>query len=248
MRKTLVAANWKMNGRVDMTFSLVEPLASQPIDDIDIIIFPPAPYLLPAVSVLQGTQVEVGGQNLSQETDGAFTGDVSGEMLGDCGATHVLVGHSERRAMYGDTDAVVAAKFLRAQQAGLTPVLCVGESQAQREAGQTEEWVASQLDAVLEVVGIDGFRRAIIAYEPIWAIGTGLTATPEQAQQVHAFIRQKLAKLDKNCADSIRLLYGGSVKADNAASLFSQADIDGGLVGGASLKADSFRAICQAAT
>lgn len=247
MRKKLVAANWKMNGRFSSLSELLEPLVTQPLDGVDILICPPFPYLLPAAAVLTGSRVQLGAQNLSVETDGAFTGEVSAEMLVDCGISHVLVGHSERRSLYGESDATVAAKFVRAQQAGLIPVLCVGETQAQREAGTTEAVVTAQLDAVVQKAGIDALRQAVVAYEPVWAIGTGLTATPEQAQAVHAFIRAHLARLDESCAESLLILYGGSVKADNAASLFAQPDIDGGLIGGASLDASGFRAICQAA-
>ena len=189
----------------------------------------------------------LGAQNLAADMDGAVTGEVSGEMLADCGVTHVLVGHSERRVLFGETDEQVARKFQRAQQAGLTPVLCVGETQVQRAAGATENIVGAQLDAVLQVAGVAVFEQAIVAYEPVWAIGTGLTASPQQAQEVHEMVRARIAALDKKCADRLLILYGGSVKADNAASLFAQPDIDGGLVGGASLDADAFGAICQAA-
>lgn len=247
MRKKLVAANWKMNGRFNSVAELLGPLVSAPLEGVDVLVCPPFPYLLPAASVLTGSRVQLGAQNLSVETDGAFTGEVSADMLADCGASHVLVGHSERRSLYGETDTLVAAKFVRAQQAGLIPVLCVGEAREQREAGITEAVVAAQLDAVVQLAGIDAFRQAVVAYEPVWAIGTGLTATPEQAQSVHAFIRGHFSRLDESCAESLLILYGGSVKADNAASLFAQPDIDGGLIGGASLDASGFRAICQAA-
>lgn len=247
MRKKLVAANWKMNGRIDAVFALLEPLVSQPLDGVDILICPPFPYLLPAASVLASGHVRLGAQNLSAEQDGAHTGEVSAAMLVDCGASHVLVGHSERRSLYHESDALVAEKFVIAQQAGLIPLLCVGETLAQREAGATEAVVAAQLNAVVQRAGIAAFAQAVVAYEPVWAIGTGLTATPAQAQALHAFIRQHLARLDESCAKALCILYGGSVKADNAASLFAQPDIDGGLIGGASLDASGFRAICQAA-
>lgn len=247
MRKKLVAANWKMNGRFDTVFTLLEPLVTQPVDGVDVLICPPFPYLAPAVSILQNSKIRLGAQNVCLETDGAFTGEVSAGMLADCGCSHVIVGHSERRTIFAENDKTVAAKFRQAQAAGLTPILCIGETQAQREAGETETVVAAQIQAVVDEVGVAALQNAVLAYEPIWAIGTGLSATPEQAQQVHAFIRQYLAELDENCADSLIILYGGSVKADNCASLFSQPDIDGGLIGGASLKASSFQAICQAA-
>jgi triosephosphate isomerase len=191
--------------------------------------------------------VSVGAQNLSHEASGAFTGEVSGAMLLDCGVSHALVGHSERRALCGEDDAVVAAKYRAAQAAGLVPVLCIGETLAEREAGQTETVVARQLQAVIDACGVASLSRAVLAYEPVWAIGTGRTASPDQAQEVHAFLRGKIASLDARIADSLRILYGGSVKADNASTLFSQPDVDGGLVGGASLKAEEFLNICRAA-
>jgi triosephosphate isomerase len=191
--------------------------------------------------------IGVGGQNLSDQEDGAFTGEVSAPMLAEVGCGHVIVGHSERRALYGETDAVIADKFSRAQAAGLVPILCVGETLEEREAGNTEAVVCGQLQAVVDAVGIAAFGSAVVAYEPVWAIGTGRTASPEQAQEVHASLRASLAKNDPDIAESLCLLYGGSVKADNAALLFAQSDIDGGLIGGASLTADSFIAICQAA-
>lgn len=247
MSRKLVAANWKMNGRLDRVFSLLESLVSEPLDGVEVLICPPLPYLLPAASALATSKLGLGAQNLSQQQDGAFTGETSAEMLADCGATHVLVGHSERRSLYAEDNELVAQKFVRAQQAGLIPILCLGESLEEREEGTTEQVVAAQLQAVIDKAGIAAFEQAVLAYEPVWAIGSGLTATPEQAQQVHAFLRQQIAKLDKKCAESLSILYGGSVKADNAASLFAQPDIDGGLIGGASLDAASFRAICQAA-
>lgn len=247
MRKKMVAANWKMNGRFSSVHELLEPLVTQPIDEVDVLICPPSPYLLPAASILSSSRVRLGAQNLSQQQDGAYTGELSAEMLVDCGVSHVLVGHSERRSLYAESPQLVAEKFVRAQQAGLVPVLCIGETQQQREAGETQQIIEQQLDSVVQLAGIGAMREAVVAYEPIWAIGTGLTATPEQAQAVHANIRQYLAKLDEKCANSLSILYGGSVKADNAASLFAQPDIDGGLVGGASLNAASFQAICQAA-
>ena len=245
-RRPLVAGNWKMNGRLGMARELVTALRERKPDGVEVVVCPPFPYL-PVVADAAESQLALGAQTVSDQEDGAFTGEVSAPMLCDLRCQYVIVGHSERRSLFGEDDEAVARRFLAAHGAGLTPILCVGESLAQREAGETEAVVAAQLDAVVDAAGISAFGRAVIAYEPVWAIGTGLTATPEQAQQVHAFIRERLGGLDHMVADAIRLLYGGSVKADNAASLFAAPDIDGGLIGGASLDADSFVAICEAA-
>lgn len=207
----------------------------------------PYPYLAQARAVLDGSAVAWGAQDVSEHAQGAWTGEVSGSMLADFGCRYALVGHSERRSFFGDTDAVVAAKFSAAQKAGLTPVLCVGESLAEREAGITGEVVTRQIDAVLEKNGIAAFASAVVAYEPVWAIGTGRTASPQQAQEVHALIRARFARESADIAGGLRILYGGSVKANNAAELFGQSDIDGGLIGGASLVATDFLAICAAA-
>lgn len=207
----------------------------------------PYPYLAQARAVLEGSAVSWGAQDVSEHAQGAFTGEVSGAMLADFDCRLVLVGHSERRSFYGDTDALVAAKFAAAQTAGLIPVLCVGESLAEREAGVTGDVVTRQIDAVLEKNGIEAFARAVVAYEPVWAIGTGRTASPEQAQEVHALIRARFARDNVEVAAGLRILYGGSVKANNATELFGQPDIDGGLIGGASLVAADFLAICAAA-
>ena len=207
----------------------------------------PYPYLAQARAVLEGSGVAWGAQDVSEHAQGAWTGEVSGAMLADFGCRYVLVGHSERRSFFGDTDVVVAAKFAAALAAGLTPVLCVGESLAEREAGITGEVVTRQIDAVLEKNGIAAFARAVVAYEPVWAIGTGRTASPAQAQEVHALIRARFARDSADVAAGLRILYGGSVKANNAAELFGQSDIDGGLIGGASLVAADFLAICAAA-
>jgi len=208
---------------------------------------PPFVYLQETSRFLKDSDVALGAQSLCAEAQGAFTGEVSGTMLLDVGCRYVLVGHSERRQSYGESDALVARKFVAAQASGLVPVLCVGETLEEREAGRTTEVVARQLDAVLAVSRVSAFGQAVIAYEPVWAIGTGRTATPEQAQEVHAMIRGRVAALDAKIGASVRILYGGSVKASNARELFSMADIDGGLVGGASLKADEFAQICVAA-
>ncbi|MBA3979140.1 MAG: triose-phosphate isomerase [Alcanivorax sp.] len=248
MRTSLVAGNWKMHGRLDMARDLAARIAAGAPAGVELALCPPYPYLAALQQTLAGTPVALGAQNLAEQPEGAFTGEVAGEMLSEFGCRYVLVGHSERRSLYGETDAVVATKFQRAQAAGLVPVLCLGESQAEREAGQTEAVVGRQLDAVLALAGVAAFHQAVIAYEPVWAIGTGLTASPEQAQAVHAFIRQRLAGHDAAVAAATRILYGGSVKADNAALLLAEPDIDGGLIGGASLDADSFLAICQVAS
>lgn len=207
----------------------------------------PYPYLAQARAVLEGSSVAWGAQDVSEHAQGAWTGEVSGAMLADFACRYVLVGHSERRSFFGDTDAVVAAKFAAAQKAGLTPVLCVGESLAERESGITGEVVTRQIEAVLANSGVAAFAGAVVAYEPVWAIGTGRTASPEQAQEVHALIRARFARDSADVAAGLRILYGGSVKANNAVELFGQADIDGGLIGGASLVAADFLAICAAA-
>lgn len=249
MRKIMVAGNWKMNGSEAMIRSLLgEIVTGLPrANPADVVVFPPFPYLSLVQSIARGTPVNWGAQNLNPHAAGAYTGEVAASMLLEFGCRYVLVGHSERRAIYGETDAQVAERFAAAGKSGLIPVLCVGETREQREAGKTEEIIARQLDAVLAVTGVQGFERAIVAYEPVWAIGTGLTASPEQAQAVHAFIRDKFTGLDGTIAGQLRILYGGSVNGSNAADLFAREDIDGGLVGGASLKPEDFLAICQSA-
>ncbi len=248
MRKILVAGNWKMHGSKTMVNSLLKGLLAGSSADgkADLAVFPSFPYLSQAEAVLSGSHIKWGGQTLNPNAQGAHTGETSGSMLVDMGCQYVLVGHSERRAIYGESDADVALRFKAALDAGLEPVLCVGETLEEREAGQTESVVARQLDAVVNSAGIETFSRAVVAYEPVWAIGTGLTATPDQAQSVHAFIRDKLSSLNVIIADQLRILYGGSVKGSNAAELFAQSDIDGGLVGGASLTAEDFLAIYSA--
>jgi triosephosphate isomerase len=249
-RRKLIAGNWKMNGSRDANASLVHELVldARKYPKVDVLVCPPLVYVESVGRQLDGTPIQLGAQNLAdQEKQGAFTGEVHGGMLRDVGCAFVIVGHSERRALYGESDDVVARKFSCAQASGLTPVLCVGETLQEREAGATESVVSRQLDAVLATAGAGVFRQAVIAYEPVWAIGTGKTATPEQAQAVHAFIRGRLAAQDAKIANSTRVLYGGSMKADNAADLLACPDIDGGLIGGASLKATEFLAICAAA-
>jgi triosephosphate isomerase len=249
MRQSLVAGNWKMNGNREDSSTLLEGILAGMADiKAEVAVCPPAILVPLAVEKLAGSSVKVGGQNLDYHVSGAYTGEISGPMLKDAGCDYVIIGHSERREYYGDTDELVARKFEAAQEHGLVPILCVGESLEEREGGTTEAVVERQLDAVLEQHGIEAFRNAVIAYEPVWAIGTGKTATPEQAQEVHKFIRDKLAALDAAVAEGCRLLYGGSMKPDNAAELISQPDIDGGLIGGASLKAEDFLGICAAAS
>jgi triosephosphate isomerase len=249
MRKPLVAGNWKMYGTRAENAALVRGLLDllQPGARAEVLVCPPFVYLWETGRLLKDSEVELGAQSICAESLGAFTGEVSGAMLRDVGCRYVLVGHSERRQLYGESDSLVARKFMAAQAQGLVPVLCVGETLEEREGGRTTEVVTRQLEAVLSVSGVGSLASAVIAYEPVWAIGTGRTASPEQAQEVHAMIRGKVAALDATIASSVRILYGGSVKASNARELFAMADIDGGLVGGASLKAEEFAQICAAA-
>ncbi len=248
MRRKLVAGNWKMHGNLVDNDALLSGILSG-IGEVraEVAVCVPFPYLAQAKARLAGSKVAWGAQNLSQHAKGAYTGEVSALMLNDFECRYVIVGHSERRSLYGETDAVVAEKYAAALNAGLTPILCLGETLEEREAGVTETVVARQLQAVLDKSGVISLANAVIAYEPVWAIGTGRTATPDQAQAVHAFIRARVRALDAEVAEHLRILYGGSVKAGNAAELFAQPDIDGGLIGGASLNADEFLAICRAA-
>lgn len=247
-RRRLVAGNWKMHGSRPANAALVEALSSAPADEsVECLVFPPFIYVAEIARQLSGTALGVGAQNVSAEPAGAFTGEVAAAMLADVGCTHVLVGHSERRVLYGEDDALVARKFAAASASRLIPVLCVGEQLAERDAGQTEAVVARQLDAVLALTGVGSLEKAVVAYEPVWAIGTGRTATPQQAQDVHAFIRGRVRAHDASIAARLRILYGGSVKAGNAQDLFRMPDVDGGLIGGASLKAEEFLAIWRAA-
>ncbi len=248
MRKILVAGNWKMHGSRAETRSLIEGLASALGDGpaSEVAVCPPFVYLVDAAAALADTAIRLGAQDLAVEPAGAYTGEVAGTMLRDVGCHYVIVGHSERRSLYGENDGVVAAKYRAAQRDGLEPILCVGETLEERERGVTEEVIERQLKAVLGSAGIASFGSAVMAYEPVWAIGTGRTATPDQAQEVHGFIRGILAADDDTIADSVRILYGGSVKPSNAGDLFSMPDVDGGLVGGASLDAEGFAEICRA--
>jgi len=246
-RKPLIAGNWKMNGSISMAETLVDAIAAAgPFPATDVLVMPPFVYLDRLGARAASAGLLLGAQDLSEHAEGAYTGEISGGILADAGAAYVLVGHSERRQYHGESDEVVAAKFEAALAAGLKPVLCVGESRQQREAGETEAAVGAQIDAVLSRCGVSGFSGGVVAYEPVWAIGTGLVATPEQAQQVHAFIRARLARHDATIAGRIQILYGGSMKPQNAADLLACQDIDGGLIGGASLKSDEFIAIVKA--
>jgi triosephosphate isomerase len=257
MRGRLVAGNWKMHGSLAANQRLLDGLkaglgASGRKSDAGTngaacAVCVPYPYLAQVESVLAGSPIAWGAQNLSEHAQGAYTGEVSGAMLREFGCHYVLVGHSERRALYAETDKQVAAKFQAAQAAGLIPVLCLGESLQEREGGVTEIVVGRQLAAVLDTSGVGALANAVVAYEPVWAIGTGRTATPEQAQAVHAFIRGVVGRRDAKLAAGLRVLYGGSVKAGNAKDLFAMPDIDGGLIGGAALVVEDFVAICHAA-
>jgi triosephosphate isomerase len=248
MRRKLIAGNWKMNGGLAANAALLSRIKGelgQPIAAVAVCV--PAPYLAQCRDLLSGTPVAWGGQDLSVHELGAYTGEISGTMLADFGATYVIVGHSERRSYHGETDELVAQKTLRALAVGLTPIVCVGESFAEREAGQTNLVVGRQIDAVLNVMNAADINKIVLAYEPVWAIGTGKTATPQMAQDVHLMLRSKLAAKSPSAAEVVQILYGGSMKPDNATELLAMSDIDGGLIGGASLKAADFLAIVRAA-
>lgn len=249
MRQPLVAGNWKMNGSLASVKGLVEGIRAgiDSVTSAEMAVCPPYIYILEVAAMLQGTAIALGAQDVNDQESGAFTGEVAPAMLTDVGCKYVIVGHSERRSIYGESDAFTASKFAAARKAGLVPILCVGETLEEREQGVTEQVVARQLDAVIDLEGVAALGEAVIAYEPVWAIGTGKTATPDQAQEVHAFIRGKLAALDHGVAENVRILYGGSMNAANAEELLAMSDIDGGLIGGASLKPDDFLAIGKAA-
>ena len=249
MRDILIAGNWKMNGDSAGNSELVAGiLAGMPDNDrIKLLVCPPFPYLASTAQQLADSELMLGAQTVSENSAGAFTGETSLSMLKDVGCEFVIVGHSERRSLFGESSADVAAKFKAVIDGGLNPILCVGETLEERESEATERVIGEQMRAVLDLVGVAGLATAVVAYEPVWAIGTGMTASPQQAQDVHEFIRQTIAAEDVNIAEAILILYGGSVKGDNAAGLFSKSDIDGGLIGGASLKADDFLAIASAA-
>lgn len=249
MRKPLVAGNWKMNGSTSANAALLQTVQAESakLSAVEIAVCPPAVYLAQAMAALKGSAVRWGGQNLSDQEGGAFTGEISAEMLRDLECHFVIVGHSERRALYGETDSLVADKTSRALQAGLLPIVCVGETLSERDAGETLAVIKRQLSVVISKIGKADLSKLVIAYEPVWAIGTGRTATPEQAQEVHAAIRSQLTDASVDAGAVVRILYGGSVKPGNAREIFSMADVDGGLIGGASLVAKDFLAICQAA-
>jgi triosephosphate isomerase len=247
MRKKLVAGNWKMHGSRDMADKLVRAIVEDLPDGVDVLVFPPDVYLGELTHKYADRGLGFGAQDLSEHhVPGAYTGEIAGAMLRDVGAKWVLVGHSERRQYQHESDELLAKKFEAALKAGLTPILCLGETLEQHEAGQAEEVIGRQLAVVLEHNGVDCFCEAVVAYEPVWAIGTGLTATPEKVQKIHACIRSQLAKKDANISLLTRVLYGGSVKPANAAELFAQPDVDGGLIGGAALVASDFLDICAA--
>ena len=248
MRRQMVAGNWKMHGSRAANQALLAELEMtlKPEWPIDIVVFPPYVYLSDAIRVLEDGPIAVGAQDVCAESGGAFTGQVSAAMLRDVGCGYALVGHSERRRWYHEDDALVARKFAAVLDAGLIPVLCVGETLDEREAHQTESVIARQLDAVTAMHGVGGFARGILAYEPVWAIGTGRTASPEQAQEVHSFLRNRIHAQDAKIGRHLRILYGGSVKAENASELMALPDVDGALVGGASLDAAAFAAIVGA--
>jgi triosephosphate isomerase len=246
MRRKIVAGNWKLHGSRAFATELVGGVAAGlPVAGVDVVVLPPLPYLGDLIEDFEGRGLAFGAQDVSANEKGAYTGEVAAQMLVDVGARYGLCGHSERRQYHAETDALVARKMLAALHAGLTPIVCVGESLEDREADRTEQVIARQLAPVLEA-GPDALAGVVIAYEPVWAIGTGRTATPEQAQQVHAFIRGQVAAVDAKIASLLPILYGGSAKPDNAAALFSQPDVDGGLIGGASLVAEDFLAIARA--
>ena len=248
MRRKLVAGNWKMHGSLVTNKQLLDDVIKglKGVHNGDFAVCVPYPYLPSVKSLLQNTNIALGAQNVSQYEKGAYTGEISASMLNDFECRYVIVGHSERRALFGETSHIVAEKYVAVQKAGLIPILCVGETLEQREAGVTERIIEEQLTAVIDSAGIESLCKAVIAYEPVWAIGTGKTAEPQQAQDVHMFIRSFISKQNSNTAKELIVLYGGSVKANNAAQLFAMPDIDGGLIGGASLIASDFVAICQA--
>lgn len=249
MPRKLVVANWKMHGSLASNQQLLEAYiqALKPLENVDVVVCVPYPYLAQAQSLLQSTLIAWGAQNLSKDIAGAYTGEVSAQMLRDFGAKYVIIGHSERATAYCESDENIATKFMQAKRCGLTPILCVGETLIEREAGVMEMVVAKQLDTIIEMYGASLFADAVIAYEPIWAIGSGLAATPDQAQNMHEFIRNRIASHDEGAANSLKILYGGSVNPQNAVQLFVMQNINGGLIGRCSLNAQEFEGICRAA-
>ena len=242
-RKPLIAANWKQNGSTELVEIFSKGLKTEQLNGVDVLLCVPSLFLISAMEKAKG--FSIGAQNVSAYPNGAFTGELSASMLSDVGLKFVIIGHSERRSIFGESDSTIAEKVKLALKNDLTPVLCVGETEEQRENGVTESVIKEQLQAVIDKCGIEAFGSLVVAYEPVWAIGTGKTATPEQAQDVHKAIRAFIASSDMGLAEKLRILYGGSVKASNAQTLLSMPDIDGGLIGGASLKLEEFSAICQ---
>jgi len=249
MRQPMVAGNWKMNGSSESVKELIagikEGMGS--VNKAEVVVCPPAVYIPRVSGVADGSNIKVGSQNICDQDGGAFTGEISGAMLKDIGCEYAIIGHSERRALYAESDELVAQRFAAARRNGIKPIFCIGETLEEREAGITNDVCSRQIDAVIALEGVAALADGVIAYEPVWAIGTGKTASPEQAQEVHGFIRGKIAALNADVAEGLRILYGGSMNPANAAELIGQPDIDGGLIGGASLKADDFLAICKAA-
>ncbi|MEH6473505.1 MAG: triose-phosphate isomerase [Halopseudomonas sp.] len=249
MRQSLVAGNWKMNGSLESISELMAGLNAglSGLSGVDVAVCPPAVFLERVAGLIEHAPIMLGAQTVSEHESGAFTGEVALSMLKELGCRYVILGHSERRALFAETDAQVAAKYKAVKLAGLIPILCVGETLEQRESGQAQVVISSQLSAVIDLLGVDALNNAVVAYEPVWAIGTGKTASPDQAQEIHCAIRDQVGRQSESVAEQLPIVYGGSVNAANAESLFSMADIDGGLVGGASLKVDEFVAICRAA-
>lgn len=249
MRRKLVVGNWKMHGSIAANEILLEGVKAgvRDLQNADYVVCVPYPYVGQAQTLLRGTNIAWGAQNLCSTKDGALTGAVSPTMLADFGCTHVIIGHSERRQLFNESDDTAAARFLAAQEAGLTPIFCMGESAEERESDWTDYIVGRQLDSLIRRYGPHVLDRAVLAYEPLWAVGSDHPATPEQAQEVHEFIRKRIARCDAGVAARVRILYGGSVNSSNARELFAMPDIDGGLIGRASLKAEDFVGICKAA-
>ena len=247
IRQKIVAGNWKMNGSKESILSLINGLLEMTDSSSEVVVAPSFPYLAQVDDLLSASKIVLAAQNVSQEEKGAFTGEVSTSMLSDFGVKYVLVGHSERRSLYGETNELVASKVKTVLDSGLTPMLCIGETLAERESGKTLEVCEQQLQAVIDLVGIAAFEQLVIAYEPVWAIGTGLSASAEQAQEVHESIRSFLAKSSESVSQRVQILYGGSVKASTSSALFQMPDVDGALVGGASLDAKEFIAIVKTA-
>lgn len=245
----MIAGNWKMNGSTSSVKELIAGIKAgmASVNKAAVVVCPPALYIAQVMAAIAGSKIKCGSQNVCDQDKGAFTGELAGSMLKDLGCEYAIIGHSERRSLYGESDALIAQRFATARRSGIKPIFCIGETLAEREKGVTNEVCNRQIDAVIKLEGVTALADGVIAYEPVWAIGTGKTASPEQAQAVHAFIREKIAKLDARVAAGLQILYGGSMNAANAAELLAQPDIDGGLIGGASLKAEDFLTICRAA-